>query len=567
MSLFDSPTAIAKITLRPYQEEALSAVREARKRGVRRGLLVLPTGTGKTSTFVALCQSEPEKSLIIAHRDELLEQAAARVETQAGLPVTIEGGGRKADLSARVMVAGVQTVGRTSNQVVERFGPRLLVIDEAHHAPADTYQQVIAKAGGYDPFSETFVLGVTATDHRLDNKPLHGGDKPIFEEVIYRYSLRQAMRDSWLCDIRGFRVDTDVDLSKVKTTAGDYNQGQLAKAVNTPERNAAAVKAWRDLAEGRLTIVFCADVQHAKDVAEAFRDIGVTAEAVWGDMGMEQRRAAMERFRTGQTQVLTNVEIATEGFDVPAIACVLMLRPTKSWALYTQCIGRGLRLFDGKEDCLVIDMADNSGRHQLGKTPAVAGLLGLPPQVNLKGKSLAGAADAWDGLSGAAQARLWTTADVIDDLEIQAQAIDLFASLATPPEIEEAGGTMSWLASGEDRYSLHLQGVQVAIQGDELGRYRILLIAQSVKTHPQPFENLQAAVREAERVVHLRYPASVPLVTGRAKWRSDPPTEKQVAFLRRLGVEEEIIAGLDSKGQAVSLINIKLADKKGAKVG
>jgi ATP-dependent helicase IRC3 len=184
----------------------------------------------------------------------------------------------------------------------------------------------------------------------MDNRQLHGTDAAIFQDIAFTYSLREAIQDGWLADLRGYRVATGIDLSRVRVQHGDYNARQLQQAVNTEERNAAAYMHWSEVAKDRRTIVFCTGIEHAKDVADLFRQQDISCESVNGSMPTQQRDAIMRRFSTGRTQVLSNVDIATEGFDLPEVSCVLMLRPTQSWALYTQMIGRGLRVLPNTID-------------------------------------------------------------------------------------------------------------------------------------------------------------------------------------------------------------------------
>ena len=328
---------IPSIVLRDYQQKALASILAAKDRGLNRVMVVMATGCGKTTVFAALVdefeRAYAAPSLVLAHRHELLTQAASRVAHYAPrLQVGIEGGDRSAPFECQVVVAGVQSVGRPDSKRLEWFHPGLMIIDEGHHTPADSYQIAMRRFGSYD--GSCFTLGVTATDHRMDNKPLHGASGAIFEDVVFRFGLRDAVREGWLVDLKGYRVATDVDLSSIKSLGGDYNQGQLARAVNTEERNYTAYRHWHEVAGERRTIVFCVDVQHAKDVAELFRSHHVDAEHVDGTMKMDQREGILRRFNSGRTQVLVNVDVATEGFDAPATDCVLLLRPTQSWSLY-----------------------------------------------------------------------------------------------------------------------------------------------------------------------------------------------------------------------------------------
>lgn len=587
---------VAPILLRDYQQRAKSAVLAAKDRGLHRVMVVMPTGTGKTTLFASLVDefdsAYNESSLIVAHRHELLEQACARIAQQAPrLHIGIEGGEKEAAPECQAVVAGVQTIGRPGSTRLNWFHPGLIIMDEGHHAPADTWQNVMRRFGSYDGIC--FTLAVTATDHRMDNKPLHGSEEAIFEDVVFRYPLRQAVLDGWLVDLRGFRVATSVDLSKVKTTAGDYNVGQLARAVNTEARNYVAFKHWCEVARDRRTIVFCVDVQHAKDVAEVFRSNHVTCESIDGTMPRDKRDGVVRRFASGATQVLTNVDVATEGFDIPAVGCVLMLRPTQSWGLYTQMAGRGVRVLPGvvdgidvpelrrraiadsdKPDCLVIDIVDVSEKFNLAAPPeedekkpakpvpaSVAGLVGLPPDFDLQGHSLFEAAKWAEELEPARRAQLFRRPMSFDDLSTVLSEVDLIKELSIPEEVMGVS-RLAWMKVGDGEYLLpcgssSFERERIAkLSVDLLGRFSVRLSSTLMEYPPVPLgTDLAKAFDEADRLVRITYPDCGPIVQASARWRGKPVTEKQAELLRSIGVEEDLIALLENSGQAKALID------------
>ena len=600
--LFENDDAVVKgqaapIILREYQERALAAVLAAKDRGLHRVMVVMPTGTGKTTLFAALVDefdaAYGENSLVVAHRHELLEQASARIAQRAPrLNVGIEGGDREAAPESQVVVAGVQTIGKPGTKRLSWFHPGLLIMDEGHHAPADTWQNVMRRFGSYEGLC--FTLAVTATDHRMDNKPLHGSEQAIFEDVVFRYPLRTAVQDGWLVDIRGFRVATGVDLSNVKTTAGDYNIGQLARAVNTEARNHTAFKHWAEIASDRRTIVFCVDVQHAKDVAQLFRDNHVTAESIDGTMPRDKREGVMRRFASGQTQVLTNVDVATEGFDIPAVGCVLMLRPTQSWGLYTQMAGRGVRVLPGivdgiatpnlrraaileseKSDCYVIDVVDVSEKFGLSGPPeeednkpknkpvpaSVAGLVGLPPDFDLQGHSLFEAAKWADELEPSRRNQMFRRPTSFDDLSTVLSEVDLIKELSIPEEVMGVS-RLAWMKTGENEYMLPCGSSRMdehrkaTITIDLLGRFSVKLTS-SLMEYPvlQLGTDLAKAFDEADKLIRLMYPDCGPIVQANAGWRTKPVSDKQMEILRGMGIEEDVLSMLENMGQAKALID------------
>jgi ATP-dependent helicase IRC3 len=556
------------IQLRPYQQECLEAIEHGRKTGVRSGLIVLPTGCGKTTVFAELISrmsGEPDfEALILAHREELLSQGANRIaEQNPSLIISTEAGSSRAVHGADVVVAGVQTIGRPNTDRLSWLRPQLIVTDEAHHAAADTYVTVYRRFGVWEPDVNVFHLGVTATPHRLDNKPLHGSEQAIFDEVLFKYTLRDAIRDKWLCDLRGYRTMAEgLDLSGVKKTAGDYNQGQLQEKMNTDPVNEHAFKSWADVARDRQTIVFCTGVQHARDMAEVFRSRGIAAASIDGGMRQDDRARILRQFKSREIQVLTNVDIATEGFDYPALDCVLLLRPTQSWALYTQMVGRGTRLSPGKTDCIIIDVVGNTDRHNLGKQPkqgpaTLAGLVGLPEQMDLEGHSLEEAIELFEGLDEKTQAALLKRCVNFSGLTVKLQEVDLLAELEVPQELDTA--SFSWLKTGNDRYLLEFgdSGAEskreAHVYADQLGRWQMHLTSSTRDELIFLGVDLNESVLLAERKLKAQFAGIGALCTRDAKWKAGSPTAKQIGLLKRLKVSDEMIQGL-TKGTASALI-------------
>jgi superfamily II DNA or RNA helicase len=345
-------------SLRPYQVAAIAAVQREFARGIRRTLVVLPTGCGKTVVFADLARHEvacQRRVLVLAHRGELLEQAQAKL-TAVGTWAELEQAGRRAG-AADVVVASVQTLrGRRLTALApDTFG--LIVVDEAHHATSPSYRAVL------DHFTGALVLGVTATADRADGAALG----TVFETCAYSYEMRAAIRDGWLAPILARRVMLDgVDLSNVRTMGGDLNQADLAAVMADAEAVHGVVGPLRDLAGARKTIVFGVDVKHARAIADALNQHEPgCALALDGTAGEDDRRRALAGFRVGRFRFLVNCALFTEGFDEPSVTCVAIARPTKSRALYTQMAGRGTRLAPGKTDCLLLDFVGNAGRHRL----------------------------------------------------------------------------------------------------------------------------------------------------------------------------------------------------------
>jgi superfamily II DNA or RNA helicase len=388
----DIPTASG---LRDYQLQAHDAVYESLvKSGDKSSLVVMPTGTGKTVLFGHVAGNWPSgRVLIMAHRDELIRQAADKVGKIIGETCDIEMGDDFADQCnlysrSHVVVTSVQTMSRERR--MSRFNPDdfgLLVIDEAHHATASTYRKVI----DYFRQNESLrVLGVTATPDRTDEEALG----KVFDSVAYEYEITKAIDDGWLVPIeQRFVYVEGLDFSDVRTTAGDLNAGDLAKVMEDEKALHKVVNPVIELAGDQPCLVFAASVAHAERMAEiANRHKPGQAEFVHGGTDKELRRDMLRRFNRREFQFLFNCMIATEGFDEPQIGVVAVARPTKSRALYSQMIGRGTRPLtgcvdglpgaearkqsiatSGKPSVLVLDFVGNSGRHKLVSTADILG--------------------------------------------------------------------------------------------------------------------------------------------------------------------------------------------------
>ncbi|MCH9839402.1 DEAD/DEAH box helicase [bacterium] len=353
-------------SLRKYQSEAVSSVMNEWSKDVRSTLLVLPTGCGKTLTASEIIKlRRPEgKILWIAHTDELLKQAREAIEAHTGLTCGVEKAESRADLhslfsSDDVIIASRQTLtpSRMAYRGMRRDMIGTLIVDEAHHATAAGYRKII------DHFSDAKVLGLTATPVRGDQVGLSA----VFESVAYRYEIRDAIRDGYLCKIDQITINcSKIDLRDVKTLAGDLNQGQLAAIMKIEETLHQVAKPMVEEAKERPTIVFMPTMDSAREFARiltAYTSAHVAV--VGGDSTPEERYRAIEGFRSGEVQFLVNCMVLTEGFDAPRASCIAIARPTKSLSLYTQMIGRGLRIYPGKEDCLVLDFVGNAGKHEL----------------------------------------------------------------------------------------------------------------------------------------------------------------------------------------------------------
>ena len=353
------------MTLRPYQREAVNGVHERWNAGDRATLLVMATGCGKTYTAAHIVHDRPGRTLWLAHRGELIDQARDTLRERLGLDSNVE----KADVIAPrepdlwgahpVVIGSVQTMKGPRLREWPKDAFATIIVDEAHHAPATTYRAILAH------FEGAKVLGLTATADRGDAIGLGS----VFDSVAYQYPIRRGIREGYLCDLTQKRiVCADLDLSDIRTVCGDLNQGQLEAALKVDAvLHQVAAPLVKEAGE-RQTLVFTAGVDQAHalaDVIAGYLDDPSKVAALDGTTARDERARLIEGFRAGEIRYLVNCAVLTEGFDAPSTACIAIARPTKSRALYAQMIGRGTRTAAGKPDCLILDFVGNSGRHKL----------------------------------------------------------------------------------------------------------------------------------------------------------------------------------------------------------
>ena len=529
------------------------------------------TVTHNTVTFVELIRSfraVGHPAIVLAHREELLEQARrAILAAEPRFKVELEMASVRAAKDADVIIASIPTLSRAGStrlQWAAEAGPSIIVCDEFHHFSATGNERAVARLAAPD----TLVVGCTATDRRLDDLKMAG-------ECVYRYEIRDAIADGWLCQVRGFSVRTDVDLSAIKTIAGDYSQKELARAVNREARTAKAIDHWEEVARERPTIVFCVDVAHSNDTTDAWLRRGYSAAAISGDTPRDRRASILAAYKAGDIQVLCNCQVLTEGFDAPETACVVQLRPTKSWSLYCQQVGRGTRLKQGRfSDLYVLDvvdaylehsLAERPGGHEKNRKPAsVSGLLNLPDGIDLQGHTIVEAAELREAcISGAAVLERYHPA-TYDDLVSVLREVDLFSGVAAHESAQ--GSRYRWVELSAHHWYLSLgAGKEAALRANSAGQWWMRLFnldnedGDAVQMFPLNASDFVVAVKRADvKLEDCFGEDALRVALVQARWRGDAPTEKQVALLTRRGVSPEIVATL-SKGEASALISKVLA--------
>ena len=363
--------------LRPYQTEALTSVLSA-MRDERFILLQAATGAGKTILFSELirrCMMEYSMRIgVVAHREVLVRQARDKLlkvwpEGAGSIGMACASAEKQVDVEAPVVIGSPQTL-------VSRLGVmpplHLLIVDECHRVPPrnekSQYRELIERLTGYYP--QLRVLGVTATPYRLGHGMIYGdlcrpGAKNWWERLHCSIGISALQEQGFLVPLRAKEAeDIDAELEGVRTDKGEFNMADLSGLMERDIHVGSAVTAWEQYGEGRRHVVaFAVTISHAEKLAAAFRARGIEAGCVHSGMAAGDRRAALDAFERGETRVICNVGVLTEGWDCTAVDCMLLCRPTLSPALYVQMIGRGLRPHPGKEDCLVLDLSGNCRRH------------------------------------------------------------------------------------------------------------------------------------------------------------------------------------------------------------
>lgn len=344
------------MALRPYQEEARRRVRDEWMNGTRRTLLVLPTGTGKTIVFAKITEDmvrSGNRVLILAHRGELLDQASDKIRKATGLMCSVE----KAEQTCleswyRVTVGSVQSLQRETR--LAKFSPKYfdtIIVDEAHHAISEGYQRVLQY------FSDANVLGVTATPDRGDMRNL--GE--FFQSLAYEYTLPKAIKEGYLSPIRALTIPLKLDISMVGMSSGDFSTGELGSALD-PYLEQIAEEMVK-YCMNRKTVVFLPLIKTSQKFCGILQEHGFKAAEVNGSS--EDREEILRDFDAGKYNVLCNSMLLTEGWDCPSVDCIIVLRPTKIRSLYSQMVGRGTRLYPGKEHLLLLDFLWHTERHEL----------------------------------------------------------------------------------------------------------------------------------------------------------------------------------------------------------
>lgn len=367
-----------KQTLRDYQVKAVAGTRAAVGKLMQTTppdinvgvILVAPTGGGKTTIaarIIESAQSKGSKVLFLAHRKELIEQASKRLD-ECGIDHGIIKAGNERVNDLPVQVASVATLVRRLDKLpVFNF----VIIDECHRTAAKSYMRILSQLPG------AVIIGLTATPYRTDGAGLGG----VYQEIVECSSVQELTDLGFLVPSTVFSTPMQPNLKKINTVAGDYNQNQLQSRVDKPELVGDVYENWIEHAKDRTTVIFATSRPHGNHINKVFTDNSVRSEYLDGNTHESERSAILARLESGETDVVVNIGVLTEGWDCPKVSCVCIVRPTKSLGLYLQMAGRALRPFDGKRDCIILDHGGNAKIHGLVADPRY---LSIEPKTKLK---------------------------------------------------------------------------------------------------------------------------------------------------------------------------------------
>jgi superfamily II DNA or RNA helicase len=602
--------------LRPYQRDGESAIESALKNGYNRILLQYPTGTGKTVMFADfpiyfrdwVKQQGPARGahmLVIAHREELLDQAADKIRRQnpPGFNVSIEQADRYASRFSEVVIASIQTLAASKfarlKALLRHHDFRIVIVDEAHHAAAASYRNALVHLGflppadasdtenieaaehdditemqkalqGWDKVApkDRMLVGVTATPNRSDSIGLGC----VFQTIGYSYPLKKAIADGWLAPIVPYVVETKTSVENVRTTAGEFNQKDLAETVNNPTRNKLALDVWKHYAGDRPTLAFTVDIQHAVDAANLFAADGIPAVHLSGKTPKEERRAILEDYTRGRLQVIFNCQVLTEGTDLPRTSCILHMKPTKSATLYEQMTGRGLRLFEGKDHCVVIDLVDLTTRHTLQAAPV---LYGLPPGLKTAGEDLAELEEELAKLNIDVEAQLKHGRLTLEQLKNLVSTFDIFAVPVLDPDFLK-NRLIDWIKMGEEDYRVQYPWTDGAneeatetlqLSRDLVGTWEVVATLRTHRSSERRQRTIAAGAptlnecaRLAEAYMQRERSSVVRIRERNAGWKRGPASDKQIELLRKIAYRNHVDLPKDprrmTKGEASMYIDL-----------
>jgi len=547
--------------LRPIQQEDFAKDMACLDEGYNRLLNVAHCSYGKTHFMASLhgeltSRRKKKQGLILLHLDELVNQTVPKVQScNPDISVEVEKAEHRADSSADVVVASVQSIGKhkkLDNGEFE-FSPRLtkfnpddfayILSDECHHAARGTSYHAVYRHFGCLPSHEaTFNpdqihIGFTAT-------PAPSGLSHIYEKIAFERNIRQGIELGSIVHPKCYRINTQIDLDHIKLGAdGDLARKELEKTVNTKERNKIVVDNYIELGENFPFVGFTVDIQHSHDLAEAFNQRGISCVAISGKTPKEDRRKYLDLFREGKIKGIASCQVVTEGVDLPSATVGLMCRPTKSIVFFIQCVGRILRLHPSPEDlkvmfdkgiipawikpyAIILDFCENSTKHQLC---TAASLFGLRPDFDMKGAKAIDLIEKIEKIvsdkPGAIQAANFKD---LASLTSFADSVDLFTKPTMPAEL--AGlSSYTWLGGIQGGYTISLPDYKtLTVRQDALGTWKVSQSVKGISSFLGENRDLKGAISLADK--HI--PSDVrAMLKADASWRTNAPTDLQIDLL------------------------------------
>lgn len=510
-----------KKNLRPYQEVAVERSMALLAEG-KKSLLIMATGTGKTIVFSEIIRRmKDRRSLVIAHREELIDQAIDKISKQTGYRPGKEKAHEAADLQDRVVVGSVQSMqnSRLARWPRAHFG--LVVIDEAHHTTAKSYRNLIGH------FEASNLLGVTATPDRADSKQL--GE--IYTDIAFQYPLHQAIKDGYLCRIVGRRVrDFNINLSDLKIVAGDFQEGDLAKVLG--EYIAPLAHSIKEETHDRKTLVFMPNVDSSRLMSDTLVALGLKSAWISGGTDTNERRDILYRFSRGMITHVVSCNVLLEGFDEPSVDAIVMLRPTGSRAIYAQAVGRGTRLHPGKDHLRLVEFTFNSDRLKLVTAYELFSSQGLGERVQAHARKKGEGQVEEDFMANMEEAHdsIYKLDSIIERLPVKSYGFIEFDPMAF-------SDLLGVDLSGE--FDIHYKGRK--LEGPITEKQRDLLARYNISG----LDNLDKA--QASAMISAIFDKGFQPIVGMA-------TDKQLSYLRRLGlpIRDDAV----TKAQASALITI-----------
>jgi superfamily II DNA or RNA helicase len=531
--------------------------------GKNRNLIVWATGLGKTVLMAHIVgKLRKKRALIIVNREELVWQTVDKIKASyPNLNVSVEKAEYRSTPESEVVVASIQTIGSTREEAdgtpifsdrIKTIDPNtfdVVIVDETHRASADSYRNVLKYFGVYlsnENYNDNskVLFGLTATPNRADNKGLD----EFYDSITANRDIRWGIQNKYLTDIEAYRVETRVDISDVKITAGDFNHRQLEKKINIPARNELVVKKYIEITGGKKALFFTLDIQHAEDLAAELNKQGVSALPISSRTPDARRKEIFAMHKSGEITALTGANIFLEGYDDPTIEVGCMVRPFRSGLIYRQAVGRVLRpcpapeslkaiLAAGKqpdwvkEAAIIIDFVDVSSRHTLITVPT---LFGLSPKVDIKGKRVEDFTKNLEDLMDKLPEKLKkkTKLEEVEDPSVLTgivERVSLVSIPETPGEISKHS-SMSWIKK-DDTYILNMPTRTMTVRQNSNGGYDVKISMNGVSSFAGAAPTLEDAISRAERRMTAEEKKAG---DSSAAWRSNPISDKQISLLAKI---------------------------------